>query len=314
MSEAITEQMRRAGPATPGLPAYIVESYEHCHRVTRRRARNFYHGMKLTPEPMRSAMYAVYAFMRACDDLADDARPGEDSDAARARIEAFRGQMTGTIASSDGELPRGNVWPAFRHVVRTYDLDAAHFHAMLDGQLTDLDTTRYETFEQLYEYCYKVASVVGLVCVSIWGHDGRDGTMKMAEHRGIALQLTNIIRDVTEDARRGRVYLPAEDMAKFGVTRDDVLAGRASQAFDQLLLYEVQRARGYYESSADLERHIDEPCRPTCWAMMRVYRELLERIARDPRRVLTRRVRLGAANKTAITLRAMWKRSWPAHR
>ena len=311
MSQATSEHTDVTAEATPGLPIEVIQSYEHCHGVARR-AGNFYYGMKLTPEPMRSALYAVYAFMRACDDMADDGQPDGDAEAAREHIESFRRRMGLVFASPDGLLTDGKVWPAFRHVVYTYGLRPDYFHAMLDGQLADLDTMRYETFEQLYDYCYKVASVVGLVCVSIWGHDGRPGTLRMAEHRGIALQLTNIIRDVAEDAQRGRIYLPAEDMAKFGVSESDVLAGRASQAFDQLLLYEVERAKGFYEQSAGLECHIDEACRPTCWAMMRVYRGLLDRIARDPRRVLSQRVELSAANKTAIAVRAMWKRSWSA--
>lgn len=302
--------------ATPPAPsAEVAASLAYCHRVTRHHARNFYYGLKLTPEPKRSALYAVYALMRACDDLADevgDAQGGLSVNARLERIERFRGDMVRVIEGpADATLPEGPIWPAVRDVARTYRLDAAHLHLMLDGQREDLatrDIVRYDTFGALYDYCYKVASVVGLVCLDVWGHDSAAEVHDLAEKRGIAFQLTNILRDLKEDAQRGRVYLPREDMTRFGVSADDFLNDTGNAAFNELMAYQIERARDYYEASAALESHLDPHCRATSWAMNRIYRRLLERIAAHPRRVLDRRVRLSSFEKLGIAARATWRK------
>ena len=313
--------------ASPDLAA----SFAHCHAVTRQQAKNFYYGLRLTPEPKRSALYAVYAFMRACDDLVDqpvDREGGESqaethdatdaADAAevaevairRERVEAFRAELQRVL--DGGPTPAGPMWPAFAHVVHTYGVRGEHLHAMLDGQLADLEPTTYQTFDELYDYCYKVASVVGLVCVSVWGDDGDPAVPKLAEHRGIALQLTNVLRDVKEDALRGRVYLPREDLDRFGVD-PAVLRGESGSppaAFVDLMNFELDRAGDYYEKSKGLESHVDPACRATCWAMMRIYRRLVEKIAADPARVLRQRVALSPPRKAYLAARATWKRTW----
>ena len=302
----------------PSDPA-VAASLAHCHEVTRTAARNFYYGLRLTPEPRRSALYAVYAFMRACDDLVDaeDRPTPAQRDAALARVEAFRSRMAHVLDGGDlPDEPAGqSIWPAFRHVMQAFPIDPAHLHAMLDGQRDDLTTTHYRTFEQLYGYCYRVASVVGLVCVAVWGvtepaklPDAR----QLAEYRGIAFQLTNILRDVAEDARRGRVYLPADELAHYGLTERDLTAAAAASepgaAFDRFMQFQVERARSYYEMSAPLDRMIRADCRATSWALCRIYSRLLGRIAARPRRVLTRRVRLSPLQKALIALRATWMR------
>ncbi|MEX0885420.1 MAG: phytoene/squalene synthase family protein [Phycisphaeraceae bacterium] len=277
--------------------------------MTRTRAGNFYHGLKLTPEPRRSAMYAVYAFMRACDDLTDEAGAEVDAAAGLERIERFRATMQRALdAATADALPAGALWPAFHHVVHRYGIDTAHLHAMLDGQRCDVLEQAYASFDELYAYCYRVASVVGLVCLSVWGYRGGAATRRLAEQRGVALQLTNILRDVAEDAQRGRVYLPADELARFDVT-GAMLRGEepATAGFDRLMRFQIERARGYYRASAGLERAIEPGCRGTSWAMMEIYRRLLERIARRPRDVLQRRVRLGTLEKLAIACQATWR-------
>lgn len=323
-------------PATdrpPELTDRVRASLAHCHKVAKR-ARNFYYGMKLTPEPKRSALYAIYAFMRACDDLADDAAESEHPQLGRDRIEAFRRQMVDVLdRGGDGDgakLPDGPMWPAFLYVMRRYPIDPAHLHAMLDGQVADLFKKNYTSFDELYGYCYNVASTVGLTCVAIWGDNGEHGVAKLAEYRGIALQLTNILRDVAEDTQRGRCYLPAEDLCRFelspmifknggvfaekapGVRSDgDPAAGSgAGEAYDRFMRFQIERARGYYEMSRTLEQHLDPACRPTCWAMMRIYEGLLDRIANNPRRVLAGRTSLSGYQKAGIALRATWRRTW----
>jgi len=305
----------------------LAASFGHCHRVARERARNFYYGLKLTPEPKRSAVYAIYAFMRYCDDLADgdeqdlpadllagiDVTNVGDDEASqrRVRIEAFRAAMQRVIdAPHDAPLPQGPVWPAFAHVMRTYPIDPAHLHGMLDGQLQDLERFDYANFDELYAYCFRVASTVGLVCVAVWGHDGDASVAKLAEQRGIAFQLTNILRDLAEDAERGRCYLPAEDFERFGYDAQRLGQGVADEAFDRFMAFQIDRARSYYEQSKALESHLDARCRSTCWAMCRIYSGLLERIAADPRRVLRQRVRLSGMQKAGLAAAATWRRTW----
>jgi phytoene synthase len=290
--------------ASPEEAGIIAASQAHCQAVARQRARNFFYGMRLTPEPKRSAVYAVYAWMRQADDLADAA--GED-DAKIAALEAFRRdthlvcQPGGFEAAIELGAP---FWPALRDAVVRYDIPAEYLDAMIDGQILDQHKTRYRTFEELYDYCYKVASVVGLTCIEVWGYVGGERTRELSEWRGIAFQLTNILRDLVEDAQRDRVYLPAEDCGLFELNpsmftlapQPDVIEGVRRVA---------ERARGYYEASAELEHHVHDDGLACLWAMTRIYRGLLDKIEADPQRVITgSRVRLSSWRKAVIALRA----------
>ena len=271
--------------------------------------------MMLTPEPRRSAMYAIYAWMRAVDDLAD----GEgDLESKRRALESFRrrthaAMQNETAAFDEGDDPTSLMWPAVGQTLRKYEIPSRYLDAMIDGQLLDQTQTRYATFTELYDYCFKVASVVGLVCMQVWGFEGGEATQKLAEERGIALQLTNILRDLVEDAKRDRVYLPAEELAQFGFDAESfkafVLDPKPSPQFDALMQMQITRAAGYYESSSKLESFITPSCRPTCWAMMKIYHSLLVKIRKQPRRVLTQRVALGRISKMWIALRATWRKS-----
>lgn len=282
----------------------LARSFDYCRDLTRREARNFYYGMKLTPEPKRSAMYAVYAWMRTADDLADDSHDPR-------KVEAFAAltdrALAGEAINGDGQL-HGDMWPAVCHTFRGYPVKGEHLHAMIAGQRSDLKKQHIATFEDLRQYCYRVASVVGLICVAIWGDDGDARVTTWAEQRGVAFQLTNILRDLREDAQRGRVYLPAEDLARFGYSCDDLKAGKANDAFDALMTFQIERARQFYEDSAALDEHLSADCRATSRTLCRIYRALLERIAADPRKVLTGRVSVPAVRKLAISLRGKWSR------
>jgi phytoene synthase len=283
------------------------QSVRYCQKVTQTQARNFYYGLKLTPASRRPALYAIYAFMRQCDDLVDGLTETPDVDVVQgvARVEEFRQRMQQLMddpAAADQE-PEQSVWPAFAYVVKNFPINADHLHGMLDGQRMDLVQRKYNTFEDLYQYCYNVAGVVGLVCVSVWGATDA-AAWKLAEYRGIALQLTNILRDLAEDRRRGRVYLPMEDLQRFGVDPAMFDGGRPDAAFDRLMNFQIERARSYYEMSLKLEQYITPDCRATSLAMMRIYRALLEQIARDPRRVLTERVRVSKSRKLRIMMGA----------
>jgi len=290
---------------SPPREAEILDWQQYCFDVTRASAKNFFYGMKLTPEPKRSAMYTIYAFMRACDDLADDADPNDPESVER--VETFRRQMLeacGGQPLSDGLSEYARLWPSFRIVVKDYGIEAQHLNDMLDGQRSDLAGITYHTFDDLYQYCYRVASVVGLVCIQVWGHDNDPAVKQLAEYRGIALQLTNILRDVVEDAERGRVYLPADDMKRFGYDPALITKRQGGEAFEKLMSFQIDRAREYYDRSAILESHINPGCRAACSVITRIYRELLEKIATRPAAVLETRVSISRLRKVKIALSA----------
>jgi phytoene synthase len=273
----------------------IDQSYEFCRRVARRRAKNFYYSFVLLSGPQRRAMCAIYAFMRYCDDLSDE--PG----ATRAAIERWRAEMEDALA---GRFSGHPVWPAFHHTVRRFRIPHEYFRAMIDGVLSDLEPREFETFDQLYRYCYQVASVVGLTTIHIFGFDTRSA-LPLAEKCGVAFQLTNILRDIREDAARGRIYLPAEDLRRFGLTAGDIHASKRSQPFLNLMQFEAERARAYYNESLPLLDLIHPRSRPSLWALIGIYSRLLERIVESDYDVFARRVRLPLWEKSWIMVRAL---------
>jgi len=218
----------------------LSASYRWCRQLTRTRARNFYFAIRMLPVRRRDAMCAVYAFFRECDDLSDEGQ----IENRRQGLERWRRVALG--AEPDSPSPG---LEAFRDAVRRYAIPVELFSELIDGTLMDLDDTRYETFQDLYAYCYRVASTVGLVCVRIFGFDGTPEVLKMAEYQGIAFQLTNILRDVAEDSGMGRVYLPGQILAEFGLTRQDLLEGRPGPHFKALVQHMASRARHYYEQA-----------------------------------------------------------------
>ena len=303
-----SEQPQPDAPFTPTVRASLA----HNASVTRRRAANFYYGLRLTPEPKRSAVYTIYAVLRACDDIVDGETADRDAPTRidrQAALDRFEHEVHRAAHARDPrDLPAGLIWPAFHDVMRRYALDPALFRSMIAGQRQDLRHTPIDTFDDLYAYCYRVASTVGLMCIAVWGHNGSAEVKRLAEQRGIALQLTNILRDVREDARAGRLYLPSSEVEAAGCSVQQLRAGRADASFDRLMHQQIERARAYYEASAGLERHLSADCRATSAALAGLYRALLERIAQAPRRVLRGRVQLGLFEKLSIATRAWWRR------
>ncbi len=297
------------------LEPSMESSFEWCRSVSRTRARNFYYGMTLIPPAKRRAMHAVYAWMRAADDLADGpvAHNGR-AQAVSDLLEAFREETRRVVTAPDlpqrSDDPNGLMWPAVRKTLRDHRIPFEYLDAMIDGQLLDVRRRAYRTFEELYDYCYKVAGVVGLTCIEVWGYDGHPETRKLAEHRGIAFQLTNILRDLVEDAARGRTYLPGEDFEAFGLSPAQLTERRGGQAFDRFMAFQIQRAQSYYDQSMDLERRLAGSCRAASWAMMRTYQGLLSRIRQNPSRVLRGRVRLSSLRKSSIVLSAACRRAF----
>ncbi len=270
----------------------LEQSYAHCRKVARKRARNFYYSFVLLAKEQKDAMCAMYAFMRFCDDLSDE------SGANAAAIERWRSELDDALA---GRLGANPLWPAFYDAVRRYRIPHEYFHDMIEGVRSDLEPRTIRTFDELYAYCYRVASVVGLTTIHIFGFDAPEA-VELAEKCGIAFQLTNILRDVREDSDNGRVYLPQEDIERFGAdlrSYDDRFLG--------LMRFEAARARRYYEESAPLIGLVHKRSRASLWALIEIYRRLLGRIERADFQVLERRISLPAWEKMGIVLQAAVK-------
>ena len=197
--------------------ATLLLDYDRCAEVTRRASSNFYYAFMLLPAERRRALYAVYAFCRFVDDIADDESVAEPAELLR--------RWRDELERAYGGNPARAVSRALADASRRFNIPRRHFEEVIAGVEMDLARKRYETFQELRLYCYRVASAVGLICIEIFGYTN-PAACQYAERLGIAFQLTNIIRDVSEDAARGRIYLPLEDLARFGVTEADILGGR----------------------------------------------------------------------------------------
>lgn len=276
----------------------LEHSYRHCERVARRRARNFYYSFLALPRPKRRAMCALYAFMRECDDLSDGDR------ASREGLARWRAQLEEALA---GGAPPHPVWPAFADTVRRHRIPPECLYGMIEGVASDLEPRSFDTFEQLRRYCHLVAGVVGVATIHVFGFSDPRAP-RLAESCGLAFQLTNILRDVGEDALSGRIYLPREDMERFGVTAAMLSARSVSPELRRLLAFEAARARALYEESEPLIAMVEPDSRSALWALMEIYRRLLGRIEQRGYEVLASRVRLPALEKTAIAVRAILAR------
>jgi phytoene synthase len=266
-----------------------MQSYAWCERLARQQAGNFYHAFRLLPTAQRRAMCALYAFMRVADDRTD----GPESIAEKRLALAGWRQQLDEALTGHYHHP---LHAAFHHTVEQYGIPRRYLDEVLDGVGMDLDTGRYDTFADLYRYCYRVASAVGLACIHIWGF-AEERAKEHAEAAGIALQLTNILRDLGEDAARGRVYLPREDLERFGYGIEDLERGARDVRFRELMRFQVERARRYYESAEPLAGLLDPAGRAVFLVMLRTYRGLLEAIVRRDYDVFRSRVRLSRLRK-----------------
>ena len=274
----------------------VAESYRYCERIARTRAKNFYYSFILLRADQRKAMCAVYAYMRYCDDLSDD-----ESNTDRAgSIAKWRTDLQQAL-DGDG-LPQHSLWPAFVDTVERFKIPHQYFYEMIEGVSSDLEPRRLRTFPELYDYCYKVASVVGLTIIHILGFES-SGALPLAEKCGVAFQLTNILRDVKEDVGLNRVYLPAEDLERFGVAESDLSAASPSAPFLKLMRFEAGRARQYYHESRPLLGLVDKKSRSSLWALIEIYSRLLDRIEAANYDVLSQRVRLSTTEKAGIVFK-----------
>jgi 15-cis-phytoene synthase len=271
------------------------------------RKTSFYYAFLVLPAPQRDAIVAVWDFCRAVDDAVDEAPPPAPDRAAspaRDAVAFWRGELARCYEGREPATPQGR---ALQPLIRRFDLPRQAFEDLIDGVAMDLDTTRYETFTDLFEYCRRVASAVGLVCIRVFGCRTAE-SCEYALNLGVALQLTNILRDIKDDLDRGRVYLPLEDLAAHGCTVADLESGVVSPPMRDLLAFECRRARAFYQRALDARTPEDRPKLLAAEIMRAVYFETLRRIERSGYDVFTARVRVARPKQAAIALR-QWL--WP---
>lgn len=279
------------------MDAILRESYDVCERIARRRARNFYYAFAVLPKAKRRAICAVYAFMRYCDDISDSENP------PKSKYEALQRWRVALDSALAGNYGRSKIMMGFHDAVKRFNIPPRYFHDLIDGAEMDLSINRYRTFDDLYQYCYRVASIVGLVCIHIFGFRG-EAAIEYAENCGIAFQLTNILRDIKEDAERNRIYIPEEDLEAFGYSQDDVLNGVMDDRFVRLMEFEVNRAKDYYHRGMPLLNLVDVTSRPGLAAMIGIYSGLLGRIEDRGYDVFSERVALSTKEKLSIATKA----------
>lgn len=278
----------------------LRDCYRECAEISRREAKNFYYGFLLLPPARRQAMCALYAFMRRTDDLADE----EGSPIEKRReLESWRRDLDLAL---EGQAVESPILAALADTVDRYAIPRRSLHDVLDGVMMDLEPQPFATFEDLYGYCYRVASAVGLCCLPIWGFRSEAGRAEeLAESCGIAMQLTNILRDVREDALQGRIYLPMEDLERFGVSPEELQGDRAGERLRALLEFEGNRARDYYRQAAPLVALVNPAGRPMLRAIVGIYRALLEKMGRRGYDVLAERIAISRWRKFGIMGQAL---------
>jgi len=288
----------------------LTEAYRECERITWSQARNFAYGIRLLPHEKRRGLAVIYAFARRIDDIGDGTLPGQQADMPAeqkiADLEAARQAVLNLDGTSGASLD-DPVLLALADVKRNFPVPMEAFGELIDGCVADVRGTRYETFEDLHYYCRCVAGSIGRLSLGIFGtgpdHTGHDQqeAARLADSLGVALQLTNILRDIREDHENGRVYLPAEDLAKFDIDLD---APSVSQ-FIRLVEFEAERAREWYAAGWQLLPMLDRRSAACTGAMAGIYRRLLERIAAQPAAVLDSRVSLSTGEKAMVAVRAL---------
>jgi phytoene synthase len=271
-------------------------------RLTRKSRSNFFYAFLCLPKPKREALYAVYAFCRIVDDAVD---VGQDRAAQRKELERWRAEIAQVFEGS----PEHPAAQRLQEAVKIFPIPREALEEIIAGVEMDLERSAYATFEDLYPYCYRVASAVGLCCIEIFGYTDLRAR-EYAVNLGVALQLTNIVRDVQPDALAGRVYLPQEDLERFAVTADDLATGRYTPAFVRLMEYQAARARAYYERAWAALPRADQHTLFAAEIMGRTYFALLETIERRRFRVFGRRVSVPTPRKLGIALRCWVQSRW----
>lgn len=317
MSSAVQPAPMQFAPSETQL----AMAYSVCRGIARSSAKNFYYAFLVLPRRKREALCAVYAFMRRCDDLSDDSTlPSRER---RSRLESWLDALHHAQAGEPTDDP---VLLALTDAQRRYQipsdlLDQLAFGTLMDvpegspegpygepaARATDWPVVQYRSFKDLYLYCYHVASVVGLVCIKIFGYQNPEAE-RLAERCGIAFQLTNIIRDVKEDAALGRVYIPQEDLEQFALSADELQGSPDRARLRPLLEVEASRARDFYRAGHDLIPLVSEDSQPALWVLVTIYQKLLDKIAKRQYEVYAERIRLTRLEKLRVLGKGFLKR------
>ena len=276
----------------------LALAYDHCQRISKEYAKNFYYAFRTLPPRKRRSIYAAYAFCRYCDDIADDALPLDEK---RRLFDETREALARSLETGEATDP---VFVALAHASEAFGIPAAYFEDVIAGVEMDLVQSRYRNFDELRDYCYGVASVVGLICIEVFEYTdaaARDYAIDL----GLAMQLTNIMRDIKEDAQRGRIYIPLDEMAAVGYSEQELLAGSVNEAFRELMSAQAARARQYFASGSRLMPLLSPESRACPAALLGVYSTILGRIEASRFDVFEKRIGLSTAEKLLITAK-LW--------
>jgi phytoene synthase len=286
----------------------LEQAYEECRLITRREAKNIYYAFITLPEVQRRAIYVAYTFCRYCDDSVD----AEHSLDEKLRLLS---ELRRKLSACYQGYTEESVFLGLADVAEKYQVPEEYFQEVLSGVESDLVKTRYHDFDELRQYCYQVASAVGLICIHIFGFTharAKDHAVDL----GLAMQLTNIARDVKEDLGLGRIYLPQDEMSRFGYSEEELQSGNVNQAFVDLMRFQTQRARDYFDSGFQLLPYLSPRSRACPAVLGRLYSKLLDRIESVNYDVLNHRVSLSTTEKLRVTAQAwltsmlpQWKQS-----
>jgi phytoene synthase len=313
-----------ATPASPTAAAprnerQLAMAYGVCRGIARGQAKNFYYAFLALPRTKRNALCAIYAFMRHADDISDD--PGlslqQRQQQLRSWTESLRRAASGRSSDDPVIMALADTQSRFKIPLQLFDQLVAgtamdlQFSAYMQQNASDVPIVPYHTFDELYRYCYHVASVVGLVCIRVFGYKDPEAE-HLAEQTGVAFQLTNIIRDVKEDALMGRIYIPEEDLVHFQLPPEELAATRLRNGFhppnfQPLLEFEAQRARELYAAAEKLIPLVDDDSRPCLWALVEIYKRLLNKIAARQYNVFGEKIRLTTAEKLSVLSQGLLK-------
>lgn len=286
-----------ASATSPPSPEVLANAYEECRQVTRREARNFYFAFLTLPSPQRRAIYVAYTFCRYCDDSVDAEGTHDEK---LARVNRLREMLSEAYAGRASQP----LFIGLNDIAVTYGIPQEYFQEVLNGVESDLVKTRYADFQELQQYCYQVASAVGLICIHIFGYRGGETARQHAIDLGLAMQITNICRDVREDWEFGRVYLPQDEMARFDVTEADIAGRVVTDGMANLLRFQIERARGFFASGRLLLPYLPARSRACPAALGLIYGSVLSRIERAGYDVFSQRVGLSKAAKLRLMARA----------
>jgi phytoene synthase len=286
----------------------VAEAYSYCESVTRKHAKSFHFAAGFLPREKRSQVFPIYAFCRHVDDEIDEISDGDETAAVEA-VERWKSRLEGVYGESydpaiEQDEGHRNVFIAWRHMLRSYPIPLQHPLDLIKGVVQDTYKKRYERFDELYEYSYRVASTVGLMSSEILGYTDKEA-LEYAEAMGIGMQLTNILRDVKEDAERGRIYLPKEDLDRFGVDEAQILSGRMSEGFKEMMVFQVARAREFYAQGEKGIPMLEADSRFTVLLASRIYSRILGQIERNDYDVFKERASTSKVQKL-LMLPRIW--------